>query len=171
MNDRDAAPAGHIRRARPDEAERLSELARRSKASWGYDEGFMRRAAVELTITADAISSQEVWVLEDQGGAILGFHRVIPGDPAVLEDLWVEPEAMGAGYGRRLWEHAADVAGQRGATAMELDADPNALGFYERMGAVRVGVTPSTVVAGRELPRMRLSLRDANPSGEAGRFA
>jgi GNAT superfamily N-acetyltransferase len=171
MSDRDTASAGHIRRARPDEAQRLSELALRSKASWGYDEDFMRRAAVELTMTADAISSHEVWVLEERSGAVLGFHRVIPGDPAVLEDLWVEPDAMGAGHGRRLWEHAANVARQGGATAMELDADPSALGFYERMGAVRVGVTRSTVVAGRELPRMRLPLRDANPSGEAGRLA
>ena len=158
MSDRRAIATVRIRQARPDEAERLSELARRSKASWGYDEDFMRRAAVELTITRDAIASHEVWVLEDEGDAILGFHRVISGDPAVLEDLWLEPEAMGAGHGRRLWEHAAAVARRGGASAMELDADPNALAFYERMGAVRVGVRPSAVVAGRELPRMRLEL-------------
>jgi hypothetical protein len=27
----------------------------------------------------------------------------------VLEDLWLEPEAIGAGHGRRLWEHAVGV--------------------------------------------------------------
>jgi hypothetical protein len=41
---------------------------------------------------------------------------------------------------------------------LELDAEPNAMGFYERMGAVRVGVTASTLVPGRELPRMRVPL-------------
>jgi GNAT superfamily N-acetyltransferase len=171
MTDRDSRSAGRIRRATPNEAERLTDLARRSKATWGYDEDFMRRATAELTITADAISSHEVWVIEGEGGAILGFHRVIRGDPAILEDLWLEPEAMGAGHGRRLWEHAAAVARAGGATSMELDADPNALGFYERMGAVRVGVTPSTVVPGRELPRMRVQLRDADPSGETDPLA
>lgn len=37
---------------------------------------------------------------------------------------------------------------------------PNAMGFYERMGAVRVGVTASSVVPGRELPRMRVPLEE-----------
>jgi hypothetical protein len=46
-----------------------------------------------------------------------------------------------------------------GASALELDADPNAVGFYERMGARQVGETPSSVVPGRSLPRMRIDLR------------
>jgi GNAT superfamily N-acetyltransferase len=146
-----------IRRARPEEAEQLSGLARRSKAHWGYDAEFLRRVAAELTITPRAITDHEVWVLEDQG-RVIGFHRVIPGQPAVLEDLWLEPEAIGAGHGRRLWEHAAEVARAGGASAMELDAEPNAMGFYERMGAVRVGATASTVIPGRELARMRVPL-------------
>jgi GNAT superfamily N-acetyltransferase len=148
-----------IRRARPREAEQLSRLAHRSKAHWGYDAEFLRRVAAELTITPRAITGHEVWVLEDDGG-IIGFHRVIPGEPAVLEDLWLEPEAIGAGHGRRLWEHAVGVARAGGAAAMELDAEPHAMGFYQRMGAVPVGVTASQVVPGRELPRMRVPLDD-----------
>jgi GNAT superfamily N-acetyltransferase len=69
-------------------------------------------------------------VIEDDSG-IIGFHRVIPGEPAVLEDLWLESEAIGAGHGRRLWEHAVGVARAGGASAMELDAEPNAMGFYD----------------------------------------
>jgi hypothetical protein len=53
-----------------------------------------------------------------------------------------------------------------GASAMELDAEPNAMGFYQRMGAARVGVTASTVVPGRGIPRMRLPLHE---TGRAGR--
>jgi hypothetical protein len=34
------------------------------------------------------------------------------------------------------------------------------MGFSERTGAVRVGVTASPVVPGRELPRMHLTLED-----------
>jgi hypothetical protein len=97
-------------------------------------------------------------VLEDPGGRVMGFHRVIPGEPAVLEDLWLEPESIGVGLGRRLWGHAVAVALAFGAAALELDAEPNAVGFYERMGAVTVGSTAS-VLPGRRLPRMRLVLR------------
>jgi GNAT superfamily N-acetyltransferase len=62
------------------------------------------------------------------------------------------------GHGRRLWEHAARVARARGASALELDAEPNAIGFYERMGAVLIGTSPSPVDPGRQLPRMRIEL-------------
>ncbi len=74
--------------------------------------------------------------------------------------MWVEPDAMGNGHGRRLFEHAVAIARSLGATALELDADPNAVGFYERMGMERIGETPSTLIPGRALPRMRWT-RDA----------
>ena len=60
-----------IRRARSEEAEQLSGLARRSKAHWGYDAEFLRRAAVELTITPRAITDHQVWVLEHEGRIII----------------------------------------------------------------------------------------------------
>ena len=37
-------------------------------------------------------------------------------------------------------------------------ADPNAQGFYERAGAVLVGMEPSGSIAGRELPRLECSV-------------
>ena len=146
-----------IRRARPGEAGQLLSLARRSKA---YGVTTTRSVSPPTSRSPPrAIAEHQVWVLEADG-RVIGFHRVIPGEPAVLEDLWLEPEAIGAGHGRRLWEHAVEVARACGASAMELDAEPNAMGFYERMGAVRVGVTASTVVPGRELPRMRDPLEE-----------
>jgi GNAT superfamily N-acetyltransferase len=148
-----------IRRARPDEGEALTRLARRSKAYWGYDADFLNRAAPELTVTSRAITEHEVWVVEGDG-KVLGFYQIKLGQPAWLEDLWLEPEAIGAGYGRRLWDHAVSIARAAGASAMELDAEPYALGFYERMGAVWVCDTPSRVIPGRRLPRMRLPLGD-----------
>jgi GNAT superfamily N-acetyltransferase len=160
MTDPTANASTRIREAQPDEAVALTELARRAKAYWGYDTAFLERVAGEIVITSQAILEHEVWVLEDEVGGVIGFHRVILGEPAVLEDMWVEPDAIGSGYGRRLWEHAAAVARAGGASAMELDAEPYAVGFYERMGAVRIGVIPSQVVPGRELPRMQFRLRE-----------
>lgn len=149
-----------IRRARLDEAASLTDLALRSKAHWGYDADFMARAVPELTVPPAAMTDHEVWVLENATVGVVGFHRVIPGDPAVLEDLWLEPHAIGRGLGRILWRHAAGVARAGGAKAMEFDAEPYALGFYERMGAVQIGATPSRIIPGRVLPRMRLDLGD-----------
>ena len=144
-----------IRRARPDEADALTALATRAKAHWGYDAEFMARVIDAMTISAADIEAHQVWLLEDASGRVVGFHRVIPGDPAEVEDMWVEPDAMGHGHGRRLFEHAVAIARSLGASALELDADPNAAGFYERMGMERIGETPSTLIPGRALPRMR----------------
>lgn len=151
-------PTIRIRRARPDEADALTALATRAKAHWGYDAEFMDRVRDAMVISPADIAAHEAFVLQDPSGAIVGFHRVIAGDPAELEDMWVEPDAMGHGHGRRLFDHATAIARSRGAAALELDADPNAVGFYERMGMERIGETPSTLIPGRSLPRMRLEL-------------
>ena len=151
-------PEPRIRRARPDEANALSALAARSKAHWGYDAAFMARVQDAMTLRAEDVDRHEVWVLESESGTPIGYHRVIPGDPAELEDLWVEPAAIGSGVGRRLFDHAVEIARGVGASALEIDADPHAVGFYERMGAVRIGETSSKLIPGRTLPRLRMPL-------------
>ena len=148
-----------IRRARPDEADALSALAARSKAHWGYDADFLERVRDAMTLRSEDVVRHEVWVLEAADGILIGYHRVIPGDPAELEDLWVEPSSIGSGAGRRLFAHAVGIARDGGASALEIDADPHAAGFYARMGAVRIGDTRSTLIPGRSLPRMRIGLR------------
>ncbi|HEX2884096.1 MAG TPA: bifunctional NUDIX hydrolase family protein/GNAT family N-acetyltransferase [Candidatus Limnocylindria bacterium] len=154
----DTDPAVRIRRARPSEADALTDLARRSKAYWGYSPELMSAFVPDIVISAGNITEHEVWVLENEDGRLIGLHRVVPGEPALLEDLWLEPASIGSGHGRRLWDHAVAIARSLGATAIELDADPNAEPFYARMGAVRVGETPSTRLPGRSLPRMRYEL-------------
>jgi GNAT superfamily N-acetyltransferase len=111
-----------------------------------------------LHLGPDEVSAHEVYVLE-RDGSVLGWHRVtFDGDDAELEDLWLEPALIGKGLGRILFDHAAEIARQRGAVALEWDAEPFARGFYEEMGGVEVGRTPSAAEPGRTLPRMRLDL-------------
>ena len=43
------------------------------------------------------------------------------------------------GVGRALFDHALDRAAALGAETLGIEADPNAEGFYLRMGATRVG--------------------------------
>ena len=155
----EATPAIRIRRARSDEADALTALALRAKVRWGYDAEFMELVRDVMSLSSTDVATEEVWALEDGAGRVVGFHRVLAGDPAEVEDLWVEPDAMGSGHGRRLFEHAAAIARSAGASALELDADPNAQGFYERMGMRRIGETASSTFPGRSLPRMRIELR------------
>ena len=56
-----------------------------------------------------------------------------------LEHLWVLPEHMGLGLGRALFDHALGRAAALDAEVLGIEVDPNAEGFYRRMGARRVG--------------------------------
>jgi hypothetical protein len=62
--------------------------------------------------------------------------------------------------GLRCVAHAVTEARQRGAERLTILADPNAAGFYERNGAVRIGEAPSDAVPGRLLPLYELNLFD-----------
>jgi GNAT superfamily N-acetyltransferase len=152
-----------IRRARPDEAATLRELAHRSKAHWPYDAEFLAAVAPMLILEPRHIRNEEVHVLE-LDGRVAGWHRVtFHGERGELEDLWLEPERIGSGYGRVLFEHAVRVAEAGGANRLEWDAEPFAEGFYRAMGGSEIGRTPSAAEPGRTLPRMRLPLSRVAP--------
>ena len=56
-----------------------------------------------------------------------------------LEDLYVAPEARGAGTGKALLSHVAALAVERGCARFEwavLDWNTPAIGFYKKLGAV-----------------------------------
>ena len=118
----------------------------------------MARAGADLKLTAADIERDHVTVLEI-GDRLLAFYRLIrQPDLALLQDLFVDPDAIGQGHGRRLFMDAAQVARGWGYRSMELDSDPDAETFYRRLGAERVGETPSLLIPGRTLPRLRYEL-------------
>jgi GNAT superfamily N-acetyltransferase len=148
-----------IRRARADEAYFLTGLTLRSKAYWGYDREFMDAARAELTFRPEKYPGFEVYVLE-RGGRILGFCSLIPRSAleVVLDDLFVEPDAIGQGHGKALWNHAVLRATELCFQEMTLTADPYAEPFYRARGAEKIGEVASTVAEGRVLPLMRYRL-------------
>lgn len=53
--------------------------------------------------------------------------------------LWVLPEFIGHGIGKDLFQHAVARCSQLGFDKLIIESDPNAVGFYEKMGAYKVG--------------------------------
>jgi GNAT superfamily N-acetyltransferase len=153
-------PLPGLRRARPEDAEAITRLALRSKRHWGYDHDFMAALTPELTFTpADLVRERDHIEVLDSSDDLLGVLRLCwRTEIAFLEDLWIDPEAMGRGYGRLLFERSVEVARSWGKGVMELEADPFAEPFYLHLGAVRVSMSPVTVVPGRSVPLMRYSL-------------
>ena len=155
-----------IQRARPGYANTLTRIAFAAKAHWGYPERWMERWRDSLTITPEFIRRNEVHVATVEGEQA-GFYALVgEGRRIELEHLWVLPERMGTGLGRALFEHAVRTAASLGAGVVGIEADPNAEGFYRRMGARRVGEIVYEI-DGRErvLPLLALDLRSRKPSG------
>lgn len=147
-----------LRAAEPHEADDITALARRSKAYWGYEQEFLDRVRDLLTVRPEQIRGEQVIVAE-RGERLLGYYQLGGTPPSgELADLFIEPDAIGTGLGRRLWDHATSAARKRGFRKLELESDPHAEPFYLHMGAQRVG--EREVAPGRLLPIMRIVLAD-----------
>jgi predicted N-acetyltransferase YhbS len=71
--------------------------------------------------------------------------------------MWVAPAHIGTGVGKALFLDAMERAALLNVSEVEISSDPNAEGFYKRMGARRVGEVDSPIDGQpRKLPRMRI---------------
>lgn len=134
-----------IRRALTEDAAALTRIAHEAKQHWGYPEHWLRHWQDDLTISADFIAGNEVYVAESETG-LLGFYAlIIKQEKAELDHLWVTPQHIGTGVGKELFLHAMQHAARERVTEVEISSDPNAEGFYRKMGAHRIGETASEV--------------------------
>jgi len=118
-----------------------SQIALLAKAQWGYPERWTEIWTPLLTITPEFISSADVRTSE-ANSELAGFYALIfVKQRASLEHLWILPAYIGQGIGRALFEHALARCRDMRCQGLEIVSDPNARGFYERMGAKKVGVS------------------------------
>ena len=159
-----------IRRAQPDEADVLTEIAHAAKRHWGYPENWIEHWKDDLTIAPDFIATNEMYVAV-AGDEIAGCCALVMTDSlAELEHMWIRPEHMGNGVGRALFNEIMERAKTFDAKTVELSADPNAEGFYRRMGATRIGELRSEIEGQpRVLPRMSVDLESPSPSARGAR--
>lgn len=139
----DPQRSGIIRRATAADAPALTSLTERSSGTGDYPPGFFDWAPDASTVTPEEIASTPVHVLE-RDGRILGYSSLSGEPPTMtLEKLFVVPDEMGTGLGRRLWDHAATFARAPGAETLLIDADRHAAPFYRAMGAEWVADKPT----------------------------
>jgi GNAT superfamily N-acetyltransferase len=153
-------PAGPIilRCAAVEDVPALSAIAHAAKAHWGYPAEWLDGWDAVLTIEPRDLDRYDIVVAEESGRP-LGFSATLAGMPRwTLDHLWILPEAMGRGVGRRLVAEALARAAAAGAAGLEIESDPNAEGFYVRCGARRVGWNAAAVPGApdRRLPRLEL---------------
>ena len=133
-----------IRDARVEEQRSLIELQRRASMHWDAyrDQLAAHPDAIELPI--DQITDGLVRVAE-RDADIVGFAVLFqPVEGACeLDGLFVEPAHMGAGVGRALVQDAVRIARDRGATRIDVVANLEAVGFYQRVGFTGTAEVPT----------------------------
>ena len=99
-----------IRRASPEEATTLTQIALDAKRYWGYPEHWIHHWESDLTISPDFIRDHHVYVAEEDG-EVRGFYALcVAGHKAELEHMWVTPACIGTGIGKELFLDAMERA-------------------------------------------------------------
>jgi len=125
----------NIRRATAADAEALNVLMR---SSLTYS-GMFAAMLIAYVVSPEQIARDEIFVAQGRG-QLLGFYSLIVGEAVELDLMFVGDAAQGKGVGNALFRHMRDRARALGASHVKIVSHPPSLGFYERMGAQRVGV-------------------------------
>ncbi len=154
-----------IRKASSEDANTLARIAHDAKRYWGYPENWIKHWDDDLTISPEFVANNQVYVAEGEGeGELLGFYAlIVRKDKAELDHMWVAPEHIGTGVGKDLFIHAMQSAAKQNVSEVGISSDPNAEGFYKKMGAFQIGEvsseTPDKEVGNpRMSPRLKVDL-------------
>jgi putative acetyltransferase len=147
----------YIRRANPTDRDLLVEIWLRSVRA---THTFLSEEDIQslLPATRDYLTSDEpeLWVLCADSGAIMGFMGMSGSE---LEALFLAPEFLGRGGGRRLVRHAQELRGE--LTVAVNEQNTAARRFYEACGFA-VESRSESDDAGRPFPLLHMRLLAPN---------
>jgi predicted N-acetyltransferase YhbS len=144
-----------VRTAEPGDLDVLQGVFRRaSLVNAGDREALLAHPDV-LEWSGEAIAEGRVRVATEDG-TVVGFATTVPVEGGLeLDDLFVEPDRMRRGVGRRLVEDVVDRARADGVETVWVTANPHAMAFYAAVG-FRVDGTAQTRFG--PAPRLRLDV-------------
>lgn len=149
----------NISRATPNDADSLTKIATSAKRHWNYPEEWIQYWLPQLTISPEYISANEVWMMLDEEMPIAFYALSQDEEGYELGHLWVLPEYIGKGIGKKLLRHALERCKLLNISSLKIYADPNAQLFYEKMGAKKVGESKSDLFGQeRILPVMEIAV-------------
>lgn len=155
---------GGIRLAHIDEANQLTQLCKDASVPYGYDDETILRFEPALAVNLALIASGLTFVAEDDQSEPLGVMAVRPvglGGLILLDRIFVDPVAQRQGIGRKLFAVAVEKSAAMGGSVNLIYAHPQAAGFYQRVGCVRIGETPFCLAQELKMPMMVYSIPEA----------
>ncbi len=136
----------------------LTNIALTSKSYWGYTKEQLEIWRDDLTITSKMIQEMMVYkfIMNERTA---GFYALNPpkGNAIELEMLFVLPELIGQGIGKKLLQHSFKKSIELRASSITLLAGPNAVNFYKNQGFIIIDQKESSI-PNRFLPIMQRDL-------------
>jgi N-acetylglutamate synthase-like GNAT family acetyltransferase len=154
-----------IEHAIPKDADTLTQIAFAAKSFWGYPEEYLKLWQNDLIITADYIQENTVLKAVNEKEETLGFGAIefsTAFNAHEIGHMWVHPKYMGNGLGHLLINALINHAQEIGITQLYSVSDPNAQGFYEKMG-FKLKSQQASLPKGRYLPVLVLETRKIAP--------
>ena len=135
------------------DADKLTEIAKKSKAFWGYSEELIELWEKDLTITEKYIKENDTFHLY-YDEMIIGFYSYFETEKGIicLDNLFVIPDYIGKGFGKILIEDFLKKIEKTGYEKITLYAEPNAVLFYEKFGFGTI--LPNSETQERTTPQM-----------------
>ena len=135
---------------------------RRSKAIWGYEKEQLENWESDLTISKEYLAKYDTFKLCHQKEIIGFYSQRYQGQNLKLDNLFIDSEYVGSGYGSVLLKHFIDKAESTSNNKkVKLESDPNAENFYQKHNFMTVGLQ-KTSVKNRFLPIMMLARSSFN---------
>lgn len=127
------------------------------------DPAYLAEAERLMSLDAAGLERDEAWILEGDGGTV-GYYRLsLDRQRAEIEELFLEPESIGHGLGRALFEHCVSRLRELGIGRLEWACERDTIGFYTAMGGQITGTSPSGIAGDEPLTQMALRI------GQTGR--
>ena len=157
----------HIRPLTAEDLANATAICVRAKAYWGYDEDFIDLCIPGLRLTMDDLASSEV-VGAYEGALLVGVAQLIDCDTkALLDKLFVEPDHIGSGVGRQLFEWSVQKAGEWRAKKIVIESDSYAVPAYLAFGCTQVGEVRSELTS-RSIPCMEYDIPQSERTAGSG---
>lgn len=143
----------------PEDRPLLNQLMRAGKGYWGYPEDGLDRFMKTFGIPDDTYFNDAIGFVAESSQDVVGYYLFKTDEqPPTLDQFFLDIRFVGQGYGRHLWNHCVGQSRQYGWIEFKFWSDPHSLGFYEHMGAVKIGERPMVTLPGHMAPIMQFSV-------------
>jgi GNAT superfamily N-acetyltransferase len=121
------------KKATKEDLQTLNKLLRASKGYWGYNEEFLDKFMGIFAVSEKNVITHETWKFFDDQ-KLVGVITLDINEPELI-NLFVDPQYIGKGFGAEIWHFSVERFAAEKINSFKIWADPNANGFYEKMGA------------------------------------